>query len=61
MAKVKSRYVKLRDTVGGYPSGDRLITDLEPPPPGPAPGAKARPTNEEPGLGDSGDSASDTK
>ena len=61
MAKVKSTYVKLRDTVGGYPSGDRLITDLEPPPPGPAPGAKEKPSNANSGKSDSGDSHSDTK
>lgn len=28
---------------GGYPSGDRLISELKPPPPGPAPGANKPP------------------
>lgn len=61
MGKVKSTHLKLRDTVGGYPSGGRLITELKPPPPGPAPGAKAKPANDKSGQGDSGDSLSDTK
>lgn len=61
MGKVKSTHVKLRDTVGGYPSGDRLITELKPPPPGPAPGAKAKPSNADSGKGDSGDAPSETK
>lgn len=61
MGKVKSTRMKLRDTVGGYPSGDRLITELEPPPPGPAPGAKAKLSNADSGKGDSGDSHSDPK
>ncbi len=31
------------DTRGGYPAGSKLVTELAPPPKGPAPGAKPRP------------------
>lgn len=36
--------MRVRETVGGYPLGDRPITELEPPPPGPGPGAKVKPS-----------------
>jgi hypothetical protein len=39
---------------GGYPSGDRLVSELPPPPPGPAPGAKSA----KPGDQNSGSSTS---
>jgi hypothetical protein len=61
MAKDEGTPVKLRETRGGYPSGDKLISDLKPPPPGPAPGAKAKPSNVDSGKGDSGESHSETK
>jgi hypothetical protein len=61
MAKDEGAPVKLRETRGGYPSGDKLISDLKPPPPGPAPGAKAKPSDANSGRGDTGDSDSDTK
>jgi hypothetical protein len=61
MAKDEGTPVKLRETRGGYPSGDKLITDLKSPPPGPAPGAKAKPSSAESGKGESGDGHSDTE
>jgi len=42
MAKDEGTPVKLRETRGGYPSGDKLISDLKPPPPGPAPGCESK-------------------
>jgi hypothetical protein len=39
MAKDKTSTVKPREEVGGYPAGDTLVSELKPPPPGPAPGA----------------------
>ena len=32
---------KARETRGGYPAGDKLISELKPPPTGPAPGGKS--------------------
>lgn len=40
MDKRKSIPSKPIDERGGYGSGDKLVSDLKPPPPGPAPGAK---------------------
>ena len=40
MSKDKSVAAKPVEERGGYPSGDKLMTELKPPPPGPAPGAK---------------------
>lgn len=40
MSRDKAVTVKLRETRGGYPAGDKLVSELKPPPPGPAPGAK---------------------
>ena len=54
MSKDKSVAVKPRETRGGYPAGDKLVSELKPPPSGPAPGAK-RPD------GDSGNGESDKK
>lgn len=61
MAKDEETPAKLRETRGGYPSGDKLISDLKPPPPGPAPGATAKPSNADAGKGDASDSPSETK
>lgn len=44
MGKPKSTAVRPVDKRGGYPAGNKLVTELKPPPPGPAPGAK--PTND---------------
>jgi hypothetical protein len=41
MTKGKSTTAPQRETRGGYPAGDKLISELKPPPPGPAPGVKA--------------------
>ena len=30
---------------GGYPAGNKLVTELKPPPSGPAPGAKPAPSS----------------
>jgi hypothetical protein len=38
-AKKPDRSVQTR---GGYPAGDKLVTDLAPPPKGPGPGAKPK-------------------
>lgn len=54
MTKDKTVTVRQRETRGGYPAGNKLISELKPPPPGPAPGGK-RPS------GDSGKSTSDQK
>ena len=54
MSKNRGAAVKQRETRGGYPAGDKLISELKPPPPGPAPGGR-RPD------GDSGNSGSDKK
>lgn len=35
---------KPRETRGGYPAGDKLVSELKPPPPGPAPGGR-KPAN----------------
>jgi hypothetical protein len=43
MASDKGKPTKYRETRGGYPAGDVLISDLKPPPPGPAPGMKEKP------------------
>lgn len=40
MAKDKRTRTKSREERGGYPAGDKLVSELKPPPPGPAPGAK---------------------
>jgi hypothetical protein len=40
MAKDKTSTVKPREERGGYPAGDKLVSELKPPPPGPAPGSK---------------------
>jgi hypothetical protein len=40
MSKNRGATVKQRETRGGYPAGDKLISELKPPPPGPAPGGK---------------------
>jgi hypothetical protein len=40
MAKGKRKSTKPVETRGGYPAGDKLVSELKPPPPGPAPGAK---------------------
>lgn len=40
MAKDKRMRTKPREERGGYPAGDKLVSELKPPPPGPAPGAK---------------------
>jgi hypothetical protein len=39
MANGKNKPSKQRETHGGYPAGDTLVSELKPPPPGPAPGA----------------------
>ncbi len=41
------------DSRGGYPAGPKLVTELAPPPKGPAPGAK--PKSPEAPAGDEGD------
>jgi hypothetical protein len=56
MAKDQGEPVKLRETRGGYPSGDKLISDLKPPPPGPAPGAQAKPADADTGKSDAANS-----
>ena len=58
MRKGKTTLVKSRETVGGYPSGDRLISELKPPPPGPAPGAKSKPSSAASGKDGQSDSDS---
>jgi hypothetical protein len=40
MVKGKRKSTKPVETRGGYPAGDKLVSELKPPPPGPAPGAK---------------------
>ena len=40
MVKEKATTPKRREKRGGYPAGDKLVSQLSPPPPGPAPGAK---------------------
>jgi len=40
MPKDKTTRTKPREERGGYPAGDKLVSELKPPPPGPAPGAK---------------------
>ena len=41
MRKRKERKKKPRPLgTGGYPAGDKLVSELTPPPPGPAPGAR---------------------
>ena len=40
MAKDKRTRTKPREERGSYPAGDKLVSELKPPPPGPAPGAK---------------------
>ena len=44
----KSAPVEPPEERGGYPSGDRLISELKPPPPGPAPGASKPPPEDSP-------------
>lgn len=51
--------MRVRETVGGYPLGDRLITELDPPPPGPAPGAKVKPSSNDDAKQEAGDSRPD--
>jgi hypothetical protein len=52
MAKQKEAKSRRPQTKGGYPAGDRLISELPPPPPGPAPGAKpAKPAKQNSGAG----------
>jgi hypothetical protein len=40
MAQDKRSTEKPREEVGGYPAGDTLVSELQPPPPEPAPDAK---------------------
>lgn len=40
MSKEKGLSAKQPDERGGYPAGDTLVSELPPPPAGPAPGAK---------------------
>jgi hypothetical protein len=45
MSKDSSTSAKRPEERGGYPAGDTLVSELPPPPPGPAPGAK-KPTDD---------------
>ena len=40
MVTEKVTTTKQREERGGYSAGDKLVSQLNPPPPGPAPGAK---------------------
>jgi len=40
VGKPKSTDVRPVEKRGGYAAGNKLVTELKPPPPGPAPGAK---------------------
>lgn len=40
MGKDKGTSAKPLEKRGGYGAGDKLVSELKPPPPGPAPGAK---------------------
>jgi hypothetical protein len=40
MGKSQRSAPKPIDKRGGYPAGDKLVSELKPPPSGPAPGAK---------------------
>ena len=40
MAKDKNTATKPLEKRGGYAAGSKLISELKPPPPGPAPGSK---------------------
>lgn len=46
MSKSQDATPKPVEKRGGHPAGDKLVSDLKPPPPGPAPGAK--PSNADP-------------
>ena len=40
MGKSKSTTAKPPEERGGYPAGNKLVSELKPPPAGPAPGSK---------------------
>ena len=47
MAKDKNNATKPLEKRGGYAAGSKLISELKPPPPGPAPGSKKPPASDD--------------